>query len=134
MKLAVALLLFFISVMPGHALLGDSLKDLKRKYGQPIDAGTSREAGTDRYEFRWYSYLVTVMVHDGSSVSEEFTRADRKEFSLGEVQKLLMESSEPGLTWTQVNGSTWKQQDRVATWSARLLTVEEKARAWGRRK
>jgi len=134
MKLAAALLLFFTSVTPGHARLGDSLKDLKRKYGEPIDAESGSEAGADRYSFRWYNYLVTVTVRDGSSVSEEFARADRKEFSLSEVQQLLMESSEPGLAWTQTDGSTWKQQDRVATWSARSLMVEEKARALKRRR
>ncbi len=131
---SVALTVLLVSAAISQARLGENLKDLKRRYGQPIDAENSSEAGTSHYTFRWYSYQVAVIVHDGMSVSETFTRNDRKEFSLSDVQDLLVESSDPGLSWKQTDGSTWRQQDRVATWSARTLTVEEKARAMGRKR
>jgi len=131
---AIALGVFALSAVTSEARLGENLKDLKRRYGQAIDADTSTEAGANHYVFRWYSYQVSVIMRDGSSVSETFTRNDHKEFSLSDVQDLLVESSEPGLAWKQMDGSTWRQQDRVATWVAKSLTVEEKARVVGRRK
>ena len=131
---AIVLTLLAISEVTSQARLGENFKDLKRRYGQPIDADNSTEVGAAHYSFRWYSYQVSVIIRDGTSVSETFTRNDHKEFGLSEVQDLLMESSDPGLSWTQADGSTWRQQDRVATWTARSLTVEEKARTVGRRR
>lgn len=128
MKPFLICLLLAISAVPGEARLGETLRDLKRRYGQPFNAEASKETGTDRYTFAWDRYNVTVTVVDGNSVSEEFTRTDRREFTLQEIRGLLVESSDPGLAWTQVDGSTWKQQDRTAAWSARSLLVQEKAR------
>jgi hypothetical protein len=68
------------------------------------------------------------MVQEGLSVSEEFTRTDRRDFTLQEVRDLLVEGSDPGLAWTQVDGSTWQQRDRTAVWTAGSLVVQEKAR------
>jgi hypothetical protein len=131
---SVALTLLLLSLATSQARLGENLKDLKKRYGQPIDADGSTEVGADHYVFRWYSYQVSVIIRDGWSVSETFTRNDHKDFSLSDVHDLLVESSDPGLSWTQVDGSTWRQQDRVATWAARSLTVEEKARTLGKRR
>ncbi len=128
MKLAIAFLLFILSVPPGQARLGETYKELKRRYGQTLDAEADKEAGADHYTFRWERYVVKVTVQGGTSVSEEFTREDRREFTAQEVQELLVESSDPGLAWIKVDGSTWKQRDRIATWSARSLVVDEKAR------
>lgn len=128
MKLLVIFSLLVISAASSQARLGESIKELKRRYGQPIDVQETREAGADRYTFQWQQYTIAVTVLQGLSVSEEFTRQNAREFSLEEVRLLLAEST-PGLTWAQVNGNTWKQRDRVASWSRRSLVVQEKARA-----
>ena len=124
MKTMLALALFMLSAAPSQARLGESISELKRRYGQPLDVEGTKEARISHYRFQWYSYNVTVTVREGLSVSEEFTRRDRQDFSLAEVQGLLMDSSEPGIRWAVENGNTWKQRDRVATWSQRSLLVQ----------
>src|SRR4051812_19559367 len=111
------LLLLWLSATPSHALLGETVKELKRRYGVPIDADSAKQPRTDQYQFRWEFYIVTVIVHEGTSVSEEFAREDKREFSLQEVRHLLAEGSSPGSAWKQLDGSSWKQEDRAATWS-----------------
>ena len=121
-------LLVTLAAVPSQARLGENLKELRRRYGPSIGAESSRDARSDRYTFRWELYTIDIVMEGGLSVSETFTRADKREFTLQEVRYLLRESVEPGLAWTQVDGDTWKQQDRTATWAARSLTVQEKAR------
>lgn len=124
-------LMFAIVVLlavPGQARLGDSLNELKRRYGQPMDADNTKEAGAAQYSFNWNQYAIIVTLQDGFSVAEEYTRRNGRDFTLQEVNELLKESS-PGLAWTQVDGSTWKQRDRRASWTGKSLLVEEKQRA-----
>jgi hypothetical protein len=128
MKLVLTLLLWTMSTVGGQARLGETIKDLKRRYGQPMEVEATKETGTTRYLYAWDRYTITVLVQEGRSVSEEFTRTDRREFTLQEVRDLLVEASDPGLAWTQVDGSTWQQRDRTAIWTARSLVVQEKAR------
>jgi hypothetical protein len=128
MKLVLTLLLWMMSTVCGQARLGETIKDLKRRYGQPMEVEATKESGTTRYLYAWDRYTITVLVQEGRSVSEEFTRTDRREFTLQEVRDLLVEGSDPGLAWTQVDGSTWQQRDRTAIWTARSLVVQEKAR------
>jgi hypothetical protein len=127
-KVALVFFLWVFSAMTGHARLGETIRDLKRRYGQPVNVEATKASRTDRYSFAWDRYDVTVTVQEGRSVSEAFTRADRREFTLQEIHALLIENSDPGLAWLQVDGSTWRQQDRTAVWNARSLLVEEKAR------
>lgn len=128
MKTILAALLVVLLPLSGEARLGDSLKELKRRYGQPMDGANPKEAGSSQYTFYWEQYTLTVTLLDGFSVAEEFTRRNNRDFTLQEVRYLLNEST-PGLTWTQVDGSTWKQRDRVATWTGKSLVVQEKQRA-----
>ena len=124
MKTVLGLALFMLFAAPSQARLGESIADLKRRYGQPLDVEGTKAARINHYRFQWYSYNVTVTVREGLSVSEEFTRRDRQDFSLAEVQGLLVESSEPGIRWVVEKGNTWKQRDRMAMWSQRSLLVQ----------
>ena len=126
MKTVVAFALVMLFAAPGQARLGESISELKRRYGQPLDVEGTKVARINHYRFQWYSYNVTVAVREGLSVSEEFTRRDRQDFSLAEVQVLLADSSEPGIRWVVEKGNTWKQRDRVATWSQRSLLVQDR--------
>ncbi len=124
MKTMLALALSVLFAVPSQARLGESIAELKRHYGQSLGVEGTKEARISRYRFQWYSYSVEVTVREGLSVSEEFTRRDRQDFSLAEVQSLLAESSEPGIRWVVEKGNTWKQRDRVAMWSQRSLLVQ----------
>ena len=124
MKTVLVFALFMLLAAPSQARLRESIADLKRRYGQPLDVQGTKEAGISHYRFQWYSYMVEVTVREGRSVSEEFTRRDRRDFSLSEIQGLLADSSEPGIAWVAEKGNTWKQSDRMATWSQRSLLVQ----------
>ena len=154
MKLVLTLLLWTMSTVCGQARLGETIKDLKRRYGQPMEVEATKESGTTRYLYAWDRYTITVLVQEGRSVSEEFTDEfglegdalcvcamtpepfeavgrwydDFSQTTDEEVRDLLVEGSDPGLAWTQVDGSTWHQRDRTAIWTARSLVVQEKAR------
>jgi len=128
MKAILSSLLVLLFALPSQARLGETLKELKRRYGQPINAENAKETHTTHYSFYWEQYVIEVTLEEGRSVSEQYTRQNRRDFSLQEV-RLLLEESSPGLAWTQVDGSNWKQQDRVATWTGKALVVQEKQRA-----
>jgi hypothetical protein len=128
-KTLVAAVVVALLPLSGEARLGDSYKELKRRYGQPMDSATNpKEADSAQYVFYWEQYVITATIQDGFSVAEEFARRNHRDFTLDEVRYLLNEST-PGVSWTQLNGSTWKQRDRVATWSGKTLVVQEKQRA-----
>ena len=128
MKPILTFLLIVLFALSSEARLGDSLKELKRRYGQSGGSENTKDERAVRYSFYWEQYVINATLQDGLSVSEEFTRQNGRDFTLPEVRYLLQEST-PGLSWTQVDGSTWKQRDRVATWSGKALVVQEKALA-----
>jgi hypothetical protein len=119
--------LLVLGLLPCEARLGESITELKRRYGRPLEVEGTKKASTDHYSFEWESWVVKVIVQDGRSVSEEFTRRDRREFTLQEVRLLLADSTDFGLAWTPVNANTWRQRDRVATWTEKTLLVQDRA-------
>jgi hypothetical protein len=124
MKMPLALALFVTLTAPGTARVGETMAELKLRYGQPIDVEGEPESPTSRWTFQERNYVIVVTLRKNRSESEEFTRRDHRDFTLAEVRELLEESAAPGAGWSQVSGKSWRQGDRVATWFERTLLVQ----------
>jgi hypothetical protein len=126
-RTAPAIVVFVLSAASAVARVGDSMDELKRHYGRPLDVEGTKKAPIDRCTFQRDQYLIAVNLRDGLSVSEEFTRRDRRDFTLQEVRELLALSGFPGAAWQQVSATTWKQRDRMAVWADRTLAVQSRS-------
>ena len=127
MKTLLALVLLTGFTLPARALLGESLPELQRRYGRPLEAPAPTVKGTDVYTFIWETYNVAVTLKDGQSASEEFAKRDRRSFTLEEVRSLLAEGADPGVAWVQVTATRWKQRDRVAEWAGQSVRISDSA-------
>lgn len=124
MKMSLAAALFLALAAPGHARVGETMEELKKRYGHPLDVEGAPEAPTSRWRFQDRQYVIHVTMRKNRSVSEELTRRDGRDFTLEEVRTLLADGSAPGAAWEQVSGTMWRQADRVATWFSRTLLVQ----------
>ena len=123
MKTLAALVLFALLTARGGARVGESLYELKLRYGRPFDVAGTDESAIDHASFQRDNYRIEVRLRDGRGVSETITKRDRRDFTLQEVQDLLVDAGFPGAAWRQVNPATWTQRDRTAVWSGRTFTV-----------
>jgi hypothetical protein len=128
MKTLLALALCVLLTVPAGARIGESMYELKLRYGRPLDVVGTKETEIDHANFQRDNYYIEVKLRDGRSVSESITKRDRRDFTMQEVQDLLVDAGFPGAAWRQVNSMTWTQRDRTAVWSSKTFTVSSHAR------
>ncbi len=124
MKMLPALALFVALTAQGTARVGETMAELKQRYGQPLDVEGKPESPTSRWRFQDRQYVIIVTLRKNRSVSEELTRRDQRDFTLREVREILDDNAAPGADWQQVSGRSWRQGDRVATWFERTLLMQ----------
>jgi hypothetical protein len=125
MKLLLALAVGVALAGNTFARIGETMLELRQRYGQPIGVEGNLDEPTSRWTFHDHGYAIIVTVRKNRSVSEEFTRRDRRDFTRREVLDLLEDNAAPGADWQEINGRQWRQGDRVATWLDRSLLMRE---------
>lgn len=116
MRILLALVLCLSFAPLSRAAIGETLAELRQRYGPPLDAEGKPDAPTSRWTFTDRRYLIVVTLRNNRSIAEEFTRRDRRDFTLREVRELLDDNEAPGAGWREVSARQWRQGDRVASW------------------
>ena len=124
MKLLLASALCAVLTVGAVARVGETMDNLKLRYGAPLGVEGEPESPTSRWRFQDRQYVIIVTIRMNRSVSEEFSRRDGRDFTLSEVREILEANEAPGPDWQQVSGRSWRQDNRVATWVDRTLLMQ----------
>ena len=94
-------------VIPVHARIGESAKQVEARYGKPQrvlhEHGSFREIG---YGYR--GFMVAVGYLDGISNREGFARPDLPKLSAADVQQILQIAAGKGMSWEPLDSKEWK--------------------------
>ena len=105
------------SVATGFARIGDDVKQIEARYGQPgKDFGDHGEV--HEFGFVWTQFLVVVSFVNGVSQRESFTKPDTSPLSDQNIKDILAASAADGTTWQQAQNptgdKTWARSDKKA--------------------
>ncbi|HSI63191.1 MAG TPA: hypothetical protein VLE43_08725 [Candidatus Saccharimonadia bacterium] len=94
-----------IASVPVEARVGESLDDLKARYGDPVPL-KPRFPGTTQFEFRKDNFSIKASFFDGRCVAEYFRREDR-EITDEDIKILLKNYQKDGIRFL------WNARDKV---------------------
>jgi hypothetical protein len=127
MKTLFALTLCALLAAPAGAQVGETMGELKLRYGPPLEVEGTKETRTDHATFQYGNYRVVVTLRDGRSAGETITRRDRRDFTQREVQEFLEDAGFSAAVWRRVSGTSWTQRGRTAVWASKTFTVTSDA-------